>query len=142
LPAYGPVTPLAVLYDQTNNAGSNVADSTEWGSHYNTLSSQAADDFVVPGNAIWRITTATAAGAYMGTEGSGVLSLLVQFYTDSGSGLPFSPVLRQTILGATISGLDSGIFVVTLASPLIVGPGHYWYSVQARLACTVTDCKK
>ena len=135
-----PKEPVGTLYDQTDNAGSNSADSTDWGSQFRTLNSQAADDFIVPVNAIWHITSATASGAYIGSVDSGNLSLLVQFYANF-AGLPCALLLSQTIPNGSISGLDTGVFVVSLSPALTLGPGHYWFSAQASVACTVSNCK-
>ena len=139
-----PSAPQGILYNQTDSPGSNVADSSDWGSAFRTLNSQAADDFIVPSNALWGITRVTAGGSYIGFEGNGVLSLLVQFYNnDPTSNLPSSQLLSQTVTvpSANISGLDSGALVVTLTNQLHLGPGHYWFSVQAREDCISASCK-
>ena len=132
--------PTTTLYDQTDFPGSNTADSTNWGNQFRTLNSQAADDFVVPGNVIWHITSASASGAYIGSAPSGNLSLLVQFYINS-SGLPLSRIFSQTVATGNISGLDTGIFVFPVSPALALGPGHYWFTVQDSVTCTATNCK-
>jgi hypothetical protein len=137
-----PDSPATVLYDQTNNVAANqFVDSSDWGVHYPTLDSQAADDFVVPTSDIWRITAVTASGAIVESEGAGVLSLLVQFNTNSSGGLPASLLYSQTVSSGSISGILTGTLGVNLAPPLTLGPGHYWFSVQARQNCTSSFCK-
>jgi hypothetical protein len=104
------------------------------------LKSQAADDFVVPNTAIWKITTVAASGAIVLSDGSGVLSMTVQFYADS-AGLPSTRLYSQTIASGSIGGLASGVLSITLASPLTLGPGHYWFSAQAIEQCLTSSCK-
>jgi len=133
--------PSVVLYDQTNNVGSNFVDSSDWGSHYPSVISQAADDFVVPTSSIWKVSGATASGAIVESEGPGVLSLLVQFYTNSSGNAPATRLYSQTVASGSIGGIATGVFAVTLASPVTFGPGHYWFTVQARQACTTSSCK-
>jgi len=131
--------PTVNLYSQLDHVG-NYVDSSDWGSHFSNLASQAADDFVVPKNAFWKIATVTASGQYVGAAGSGVLSLLIQIYADSGLNKPVStPLMSQTFASGSIGGLATGVYVVTLASPPTLGPGHYWLSAQARENCTVAD---
>ena len=134
-------TPAVTLYDQTNNAGANFVDSSDWGTHFTTVTSQAADDFVVPTSDIWRVTSVTVSGAIVESEGPGVLSLLVQFYSNSSGNSPATLMYSQTVPSGSIGGLGTGIFVVTLLAPITFGPGHYWFSVQARQACTSSSCK-
>ena len=134
-------TPSVVLYDQTDNVGSNFVDSSDWGSHYPTVLSQAGDDFVVPHNEIWKVATVTASGAIILADGAGVVSLLVQIYGNSASNLPAGLIYSQTVGSGSIGGLGTGVFVVTLNSVLTLGPGHYWLSVQARQNCTTPSCK-
>jgi hypothetical protein len=137
-----PQQPASTLYDQTNNAGSNSADSTDWGAHsiFRTSNSQAADDFVVPNNAIWRISSATASGGYIGAAGTGVLTLTVQFYNNA-SGQPTSLLVNKVIPAGSVGGLATGVFVATIAPALTLGPGHYWFSAQAAVNCSVSNCK-
>ncbi len=139
-----PAGPAVVLYDQTLNIGSNFVDSSDWGSRYSSLISQAADDFIVPTSAIWKVTSVIASGAIVQSDGPGVLSLLVQFYSNSSSSAPATLLYSQTVPSGSISGLATGVFDVTLASQLTLGPGHYWLSVQARQDCpagTSGNCK-
>ena len=136
-----PETPAVVLYDQTDNIGSNFVDASDWGSHYPTVVSQAADDFVVPKNAIWKVTVVTASGAIILADGAGVVSVLVQIYGNSATNLPAGLIYSQTVGSGSIGGLGTGVFVVTLNFPLTLGPGHYWLAVQARQNCTTPSCK-
>jgi hypothetical protein len=141
VPALGPVLPTVVLTDTTDLPGANAADASAFDG-FPTLSSQAADDFVVPGNAFWRIITATASGEYADAGGIGVDSLLVQFYGDSGGGLPGNLITSTTILGGSFGGLGTGVFVVPISPSLTLGPGHYWFSAQAHVPCPTFPCKR
>jgi hypothetical protein len=142
-PPHSPDAPSALLYDQTNNPSpSGWTTSSNYGSALSRFSSQAGDDFVVPSDIFWHITTVTFVGNYDGPTGSGVDSLLVQFYRDSGGGLPGNLIIGPTIPGGSIGGLDSGVFVVTISPALILGPGHFWVSAQANKACPGESCRQ
>jgi hypothetical protein len=127
--------PQAVLYDQTDQgSGTNWIESTNYLSNvqYDSLDSQGADDFQVPGNQIWNISSVLVLGLYTGGQGTSVVdSVLVEFYGNSGS-LPASLIYSTSIgSGQITSGLQTGEFLLTLPSALTLPPGRYWLSVQA-----------
>ncbi len=134
-PGDGAAAPQAVLYDQTDNGtGTGYIGSTNFLNNisYDFLDSQGADDFQVPADKFWQVTTVSVHGLYSGDSGTPyVQSLLIQFYSNSGSNLPAAPLYSATIAAAQISGLESGTFVVNLPSPATLGPGRNWLSVQA-----------
>ena len=134
-----PAEPAVMLHDQTDHAGTNTIDSSYWQGHLNSISSQAADDFVIPNSEIWKITSVTAIGTIVGSSGSGVIDLLVRFYGNTGAGLPGALVYENPISSGSIGGLGTGHFVVSLPATLTLGPGHYWFSAQGRQSCSATD---
>lgn len=128
-----PAGPLVVLYDQTSTAdpGFDYAESTDLKAVYDGFDSQGADDFQVPTDKIWLISTVTAHGQYEGLAQAD--SVLIQFYVNGGSNLPSSLVRSEVVPPAQISGRDTGIFVMNLAAPAGLGPGRYWLAVQANM---------
>jgi hypothetical protein len=133
--AAAPAMPQAVLYDQTNNPGGGWIGSTNFLNNvsYNSLDSQGADDFVVPGNQIWQVTRVSVGGDYEGANGTQVVdSVMVQFYSNGANNLPQTRIYSATIgPGSQFGELVSGNFVLTLTSAVSFPPGHYWFSVQA-----------
>lgn len=130
----GEAAPQAVLYDQTDNATAGYIGSTNFLNNvsYDSLDSQGADDFQVPPDKIWQLSTATVLGLYTGSTGSSVVeSVLVQIYSNSAGNLPATLMYSATVAGAQITGLATGLFVMPLSSPVSLGPGRYWLSVQA-----------
>jgi hypothetical protein len=126
--------PATILYDQTNNPAptpppppsDGVITSQDYEPKFDNYDSFAADDFVIPPLQIWNITEVDVIG-----ESSEPPvppdSFHVFFYTDSGT-LPGTLVASR--LANPYSGF--GIFVITLTSPVKLGHGTYWVSVQAR----------
>lgn len=104
-----------VLYDQSTNAGGSTGC---WG-----IEGQAADDFVIPANQTWSIDEIDAAGAYSGTTTS--YGAYVLFYSDA-DGQP-GDLLNYFVV---TSGLGSGDLTLALPTPQVLGPGHYWVSVE------------
>ena len=131
----GAAAPQAVLYDQTDNgAVSGWIGSTNFLNNiaYDSLDSQGADDFQVPADKFWQVSTVTVHGLYTGNSGTPyVQSMLIQIYSNSGPNLPALLLYSTTIAAAQISGLESGTFVMNLPSPVSLGPGRHWLSVQA-----------
>ena len=128
-----PSAPAATLFSQTDNPGSNWIESTNYQQNlqYDSLDSQGADDFVVPGNQVWYVSAVFVGGLYTAGSGSTVVdSVLVQLY--SGQQLPTTRIYSTTIASAQVtSGLVSGEFLLTLPNAVTLPPGRYWLSVQA-----------
>jgi hypothetical protein len=129
-----PDAPLAILHSQIDgNIGTGWIASTNFLNNvaYDALDSQGGDDFEVPSGKIWRITTVSVNGLYSGADGSNVVaSVLVQFYTSNGV-LPGTLQYSNTVQAGQIAGLTSGVFTMTLPSPMVLPPGRFWLSVQA-----------
>ena len=129
-----PAAPAIILYDQMNNPAptpppppsDGVITSQDYEPKFDNYDSFAADDFVVPAGQIWNITEVDVIG-----ESSEPPvppdSFHVFFYADSGT-LPGALVASR--LANPYSGFIS--FLITLTSPVMLGHGTYWVSVQAR----------
>jgi hypothetical protein len=133
-PAAGAVTPYAgpsvVLYDQTDNAGTDSITSQDFEAINDAYDNQAADDFVIPaGDGAWTIDEVYVPGAYW--NGTGLAPAVnVYFYQNSGS-LPGALVYSAVGLVPTDNGL--GTFTIPLTTPAVLPSGTYWVSVQARM---------
>ena len=129
-----PAAPAIILYDQMNNPAptpppppsNGVITSQDYEPKFDNYDSFAADDFVIPPFQIWNITGVDVIG-----ESSEPPvppdSFHVFFYTDSGT-------LPGTLVASRIANPYSGFFsfFITLTSPVMLGEGTYWVSVQAR----------
>jgi N-acetylneuraminic acid mutarotase len=120
-------TPMVVLYDQYNDAGTYgtlSATFTDSPSHNADL----ADDFVVPVGQIWNVQSIDADGGYI--DGSGpATDWNVFFYTDNG-GFPGTQVYSATQQLAMHSGTT---FTVNLPAPAVLPAGTYWVEIQANM---------
>jgi len=126
--------PGIVLYDQINNPAptpppppsSGVITSQDYEPEFDNYDSFAADDFVVPEGQIWNITEVDVVGEFSEPPVPPE-SFHVFFYTDSGT-------LPGTLVASRLANPYSGFFtfVITLTSPVMLGHGIYWVSVQAR----------
>jgi len=115
----------ALLYDQTDNVGTNGVPSQFFpdfgGGAY------AADDFVVPA-AGWDVEQVMALGSY---SGAGVgASWDVVIYADSG-GMPGTEVFSQAGIAATSD--VAGDVTIDLAPVAILPAGTYWLSVVCNM---------
>src|SRR6186997_2091974 len=123
-----PAAPAVVLYDQYDNQAANSTSSQNFEASFDAYDDELADDFVVPSGDTWSINQLDAAGVYYNGAGPAV-SVNLRFY-DNASGLPGGSVATRTDLAMTDSG---GSFVVPIPSPVVLGPGTYWVSVQANM---------
>ena len=110
----------------TTPPSDGVITSQDYEPKFDNYDSFAADDFVVPAGQIWNITEVDVIG-----ESSEPPvppdSFHVFFYADSGT-------LPGTLVASRLANPYSGFFtfVITLTSPVMLGHGTYWVSVQAR----------
>jgi hypothetical protein len=123
-----PAAPSVVLYDQYDNIGANSTSSQNFEASFDIYDSELADDFVVPSGQTWNIDQVDAAGVYYNGAGPAA-SVNLSFYNNAG-GLPGGNVATRTNLAMTDTG---GSFVVPIPSPVVLGQGTYWVSVQANL---------
>jgi hypothetical protein len=128
-----PAEPAITLYDQTDNPAPTPTPPTPGGvtsqdfePEFDNRDSFAADDFVIPSGQIWNITEVDVIGE-SSEPPAPPDSFHVFFYTDS-STLPGTLVASR--LANPYSGFGS--FLITLTSPVMLGEGTYWVSVQAR----------
>lgn len=113
----------AVLYDQMNNPAGFVILSSDFAPPQDQFDSLAADDFVVPAGERWRIERVSVDGDNNPTPNS-----RVTFYNDAAT-LPGTVVSTQ--VAADAGGGLTPDYVLPLATPTVLGPGHYWVSAQA-----------
>jgi hypothetical protein len=102
----------AILHDQLNNAASNGTESS---------ANKAADDFAVPSGLSWSVETVLVRTFGMDTPEA----FNISFYANS-EGVPGAEVASKP--GVTASG--SAPEVLSLGTPVVLGPGTYWVSVQ------------
>ncbi|MEO8276240.1 MAG: choice-of-anchor R domain-containing protein [Thermoanaerobaculia bacterium] len=120
-----PLSPDLVLYDQMDSSAGISVPSQDYEAALDIFDNQAADDFVVPA-AGWTITGVDVDGEYGGTGPAA--SFHVFFYADSG-GLPGTLAASRTAQSFTGTAGDASI---ALIPPVVLSPGTYWVSVQAR----------
>jgi len=118
-------SPLAVLYDQNDNATASDATSQDFETAFDAFDDEAADDFVVPAGQTWSIDSVFVDGEYTGGPAAAVN---LTFFDDS-SGVPGSAVCSYPLQTPADS---AGDFTFTLATPCVLGPGTYWVDVQTR----------
>jgi uncharacterized repeat protein (TIGR01451 family) len=123
-----------ILYDQTDNAGTNSITSQEFEAANTAFNNQAADDFVIPpADGTWNIDTVFAPGAYF--NGPGPTPLVNVFFYADNAGLPGTEVVAYD--GLTSFTDAAGDLTIDLsASPAVLPSGTYWVSVQADMDFT------
>jgi Ca2+-binding RTX toxin-like protein len=127
-----PAANAAILHDQLNDAGSSGTESADW-SDAGHVDSEAADDFTVPSGQTWRIESVRAQ-----THGLGAPATFdIRFYPEAGpadgeeSGFPAH---AATATRPDVAANGTGPLVFDLSTPVVLGPGHYWLSVQSNSA--------
>jgi subtilisin-like proprotein convertase family protein len=119
--------PHAVLYDQTDNVGTNGFPSQDFEAANDAYDNQGADDFVIPvADGSWTIDEVYVLGSYS-AGGGPTPAVNVYFYQDAG-GLPGTQV--YSALGL-VPADAAGDLTVTLTTPAVLSSGTYWVSVQA-----------
>ncbi|MFN0279427.1 MAG: Calx-beta domain-containing protein, partial [Pyrinomonadaceae bacterium] len=132
-PSCTPAGTPQVLYDQTNNAGTNATNSQDFEAANDTFDNRGADDFVVPAGQTWTVQRVVAGGQYFNGAGPAA-TFNVTFLSNSGS-LPGTAVPGGTFTGATYTNA-AGVFTITLPGSVTLTAGTYWVSVQARMDFT------
>jgi hypothetical protein len=118
--------PYAVLYDQTDNAGTNGFPSQDFEAAFDAYDNQGADDFVIPAvDGSWTINEVYIMGSYSTTGPAAAVN--VYFYQDA-AGLPGAPVFSALGVVPTDVGGD---LTIALAPAAVLSSGTYWVSVQA-----------
>jgi len=118
----------ALLYDQTNNPGTDSITSQNFEAANNAFDSFAADDFTVPAGG-WLIDEVFVQGVYFNGAGPAA-SVNVFFYADNGT-VPGTAIASYLSLAMIDS---SGDFTIALPAPLALAPGNYWVGVQANMS--------
>lgn len=124
--------PYVVLYDQTNNVGTDGFPSQDFEAAFDPFDDQGADDFVVPAGETWTIDEVYVLGIYS-AGGGPTPAVNVYFYANSGT-LPGAQV--YSALGVAPTSDVGGDLTITLAAPAVLTAGTYWVSVQADMAFT------
>lgn len=123
-----PATPRAVLYDQMDGDSATGSSSQDFEEVNDTFDSEIADDFVVPDGERWSIEGVDVIGQYEDDAGPAD-SFHVAFYANAADDLPGALVASRPA-----SGYGNGASpVIVLSSPVELGHGRYWVSVQARM---------
>lgn len=122
---------LQVLFDQTYSMGNDGMTSQEFEPDLSRYTAQAADDFSVPAGEQWNVTRVDVAGAYLGSGTAETVNVYFYASTLVAPIQPATPIYTQTH-SIPSGGLPTGNFQVMLNSPLFLGSGHYWVSVQAQ----------
>jgi len=121
-----------VLYDQFDNGTEFATDSQDFETFLDAFDNQGADDFVVPNTELWTVQQVVAGGVYFNGPGPGpAASFNVTFYSNAG-GFPGAPVPLGTYTGLAYTNVG-GVFTIPLPTPLVLSPGTYWVSIQARM---------
>lgn len=116
---------LSLLWDQTGDDSGFGTVSQDPG--ISALAAEAADDFTVSDNVVWRVKEVDVIG--MTFNGSGPQTVDVVFYKDKNH----KPGKVKASGTFTAKGNDSGSFVVDLGTGVKLKPGHYWLSVVAKM---------
>lgn len=125
---FKPNGPLALLYDQTGNAGIDSIVSQNFESDFDDFDAEAADDFIVPAGSTWHIQQVVALGIYFNGPGPAD-SVNVTFYANSGS-VPGAPICFYS----NLTPIDTaGDFSIILGTECVLTGGHYWVGVQANM---------
>ena len=121
-----------VLWNQTDRVGDSVVSSeNRLDSEGGPFSSEAADDFVVPGTKTWLLQGVDVLGGYYGSGAHGpAQSVNVFVYRDGNGFLPGTLQCSQRNLRPA-AGLGNGSFEINLPSACRLTAGRYWIAVQA-----------
>ena len=118
-------TPGDVLYDQYDHAATSVSGSQNFEANLDPFDDELADDFVVPDGVGWDVSGVEVQGAYFHGPGPAT-TVNVSVYANA-SDLPGT--LLESRPNQAFTGDPS--FAVALDSPIGLGGGRYWLSVQA-----------
>lgn len=126
-----PASPRAVLYNQMDGDSGSGSSSQDFEAANDSFDSQLADDFVVPDGEIWSIDGVDVIGQYEDESGPAD-SFNVNFYANSADDLP-GTLVESRPASAYTNGASP---IIALDSPVVLGYGTYWVSVQARMDFT------
>lgn len=128
-----PTSPRAVLYNQMDGDSGFGSSSQDFEPVNDSFDSELADDFVVPDGEIWSVESVEVIGQYEDDSGPAD-SFNVNFYANSADDLP-GTLIESRPASAYTNGASP---TITLDSPVVLGYGTYWISVQARMDFTPT----
>lgn len=121
-----------VLVNQSGGTVMPAVLSQELPDPYTGSSSFAADDFVVPNNKVWQLTSIRAYGAYNTVASNNVLRANVGVFRTTPGNQPTVASYRGKANvkpnGSTASG------VVNLKLAMVAAPGRNWIAVQSILS--------
>jgi hypothetical protein len=128
-----------ILYDQLNSqATTNPVDisSQDFETALDGADSEAADDFVVPDGLNWSLDGIDVDGEYFSRDRLDPIpdSFHVRFWSnDAATNLPSTLFAARLSQPYTPYGTNPGDVQIAFASPVVLTPGTWWVSVQARL---------
>jgi hypothetical protein len=117
-----PAAPNALLYDQTDNIGTNGAPSQTFPDFANDYG-HAADDFIVPAGG-WSITGTLVLGSYANPAPAWDVNI----YADDG-GIP--GVLMYSFVDLAAVSDIGGTVILEFPYPAALSEGTYWLSIVA-----------
>jgi len=115
---------LQVLYSQSGDRGTGI-NSQNYDHEFDAYDDEAADDFIVPEGARWRIKEVDMAGYY--NEGPAD-TFTITFYKNR-HGKPGNMIATFTIVPPYYNG--DGSMPLALDGYVTLKPGHYWVSIVA-----------
>jgi hypothetical protein len=122
----------AVLYSQTDGAGTTATNSQNFEVANDAFDNELADDFVVPASG-WDINEVALTGLYFNGPGPAP-TVHVRFYSNSGT-LPGAPVPGCDYPAVVPGGVGAN-FVLALSPSCQLTAGTYWVSVVANMNFT------
>ena len=117
---------LTLLYDQTSTPSGIGVVSQNFEASFDAYDCMAADDFIVPEGAVWKIKEVDITGTYF--DGSGPSRAQSIVFYKTARHLPGKEIVR-------FDGMEGddhlGSFVIDLGKGVRLRPGHYWLSAQS-----------
>ena len=119
--------PNVVLYDQTNNVGTNGFPSQDFEAANDAYDNQGADDFVIPAGDGRGPSTRSTCSARTAPP----VARPPRSASSSTRTLAACPERRSYSALGLVPADAAGDFTVALTTPAVLPAGHYWVSVQA-----------
>jgi len=124
-----------VLYDQLNPSGGYIVSQDFRDAASIPLSSEAADDFVVPGGDTWSIGAVGVQGYFWADSPGGAMELNIFIYSDD-AGMPgdtlhsYESYTNFSTLVDSVNGYMHTYYEIYFPTPISLSSGTYWLGVQ------------
>ncbi len=118
-----------VLWDQNSDDSGSAASSQNFETSFDVYDDQAADDFVIPKGATWKIKEVDVTGQY---SISGPADSENVFIYKNKKGKPSGDPIGSYL---NLKGKDNGAgsFVIKIPKAKVLKKGTYWLSVQVNM---------